>query len=90
MSRSQAQEIIASFGFGRKQELERPLEGWPESDKTFTNLPGRAHAMEKQLQQRVATAEYYPVGHGLLGSGQLFLFYDADGRLIDFYRRQIN
>jgi hypothetical protein len=40
--------------------------------------------------QRVSKVEYYPVYHGILGFGQLFLFYDEDRRLASFYRKQIN
>ncbi len=89
LTKEEAKATIASYGFDRAQMLERPASGWT-SDGTFTNLPSRAHATEERSKQKIATAEYYPVGHGLLGAGQLFLFYGEDGRLVNFYRRQIN
>lgn len=90
MTKAQAQSTIAAFSFRRDQALDRPVSGWPETDDTFTNLPGRARAAERQAKTKIASAEYYPVGHGVLGFGQLFLFYDENGRLVHFYRRQIN
>lgn len=89
LSKEEARATIASFGFERSQVLERPASGWT-SDGTFTNLPSRAHVIEERTKQKIVTAEYYPVGHGLLGAGQLFLFYDEGGRLVKFYRYQIN
>ncbi len=88
-TKEEAKATIAAYGFERAQILKRPSSGWT-SDGTFTNLPARAHAIEERSKQKIATAEYYPVGHGLLGAGQLFLFYGEDGRLMNFYRRQIN
>ena len=90
MTQDEARSTIASFGFQRDEALSRPESGWPESGKDFTNLPVRAHWIEREQKARVAIAEYYPVQHGLLGFGQLFLFYGTDGRLMKFYRRQIN
>jgi hypothetical protein len=89
LSKEEAKAMIASFGFERSQVLERPASGWV-SDGTFTNLPSRAHVVEERTKKKIVSAEYYPVGHGLFGAGQLFLFYDEDGRLVDFYRYQIN
>ena len=54
------------------------------------DLPKRAAAVEERLQRRIGSAEYYPVTHGLLGFGKLFLFYDENGRLVEFYRININ
>ena len=90
MSKEEAHATIASFSFQREQALVRPKSGWPESEHTFTDLPGRAHAAESQLKKMISSAEYYPVGHGLFGFGQLFLFYDEQDRVASFYRRQIN
>jgi hypothetical protein len=89
LTKEEAKATIASFGFERSQVLERPASGWA-SEGTFTNLPSRARVAEERSKKTIATAEYYPVGHGLLGAGQLFLFYGEDGRLVDFYRYQIN
>jgi hypothetical protein len=89
LTKEEAKATIASFGFERSQALERPASGWA-SDGTFTNLPSRAHVVEERTKRKIVTAEYYPVGHGLFGAGQLFLFYDEGGRLVDFYRYQIN
>jgi hypothetical protein len=89
ITKEEANATIATHGFERSQTLERPASGWI-SDGTFTNLPSRARAVEERSHQKIVTAEYYPVGHGLFGAGQLFLFYGEDGRLVNFYRYQIN
>jgi len=89
MTKEEAKATIASFGFERRQILDRPAAGWM-SDGTFTNLPSRARVAEERAKKKIVTAEYYPVGHGLFGAGQLFLFYGEDGCLVDFYRYQIN
>ncbi|MCA1658467.1 MAG: hypothetical protein LC627_04115, partial [Verrucomicrobiaceae bacterium] len=67
-----------------------PAAGWPDTDNTFTNLAGRGKMAEVRVGRVIRVAECYPVSHGLLGFGELFLFYDEDGRLAYFYRRQIN
>jgi hypothetical protein len=90
MTESEAQSAIASFGFQRSDHLARPPSGWPAERGDFTALAWRAGIIETQKKQIVAIAEYYPVHHGLLGAGQLFLFYGADGKLLEFYRYQIN
>lgn len=90
MTKQEAQSTIAAFSYQSHDALERPVAGWPESDSTLTNLPGRARTVEAETKTTIASAEYYPVGHGMLGFGQLFLFYDASGRLVHFYRHQIN
>jgi hypothetical protein len=90
MTSTEAQKTIASFSFERDSVLERPDSGWPSSDGTSINLAGRAHQAELKLRAIVKTAEYYPVHHGLLGFGELFLFYDSNGKLVEFYRHQIN
>jgi hypothetical protein len=90
MTADEARATIASFSFERESALERPDSGWPAADGSFTDLAGRARAREVKLQVIIQRAEYYPVHHGLLGFGQLFLFYDDRGRLVDFYRHQIN
>lgn len=90
MSKQEARSTIASYAFQREQIIERPDNGWPKSDGTITNLPGRANAVENTLNIDIRSAEYYPVGHGLLGFGQLFLFYDNNDRLVHYYRKQIN
>jgi hypothetical protein len=89
MSKEEAQTTIASFSFQRDKVLDRPASGWA-SDNTFTDLPGRARAVEERLSRKIATVECYPVHHGLLGFGLLCLFYDEGGRLVHFYRDQIN
>lgn len=90
MSQERAEETIASYGFVREESLTRPKSGWPESSGNFTNLSGRANYVEKEKKIIIKDADYYPVYHGLLGFGQLFLFFDEDGSLVDFYRKQIN
>src|SRR5215510_7832262 len=89
MSHNEVQTTIASYGFERREYLIRPAEGW-QTIETLMALPKRAKAVEDQLGVVVASAEYYPVHHGMLGFGELFLFYDAGGKLIHFYRHQIN
>jgi len=90
MSPEEAQATIKSFGFTLAQSLPRPARGWPAERKTFEATGWRAGEEEARTGQRVSLVEYYPVGHGLMGAGQLFLFYGDDGRLINFYRYQIN
>lgn len=87
---SEAKEIITSYGFTIEQSLSRPEEGWHETDESFVNLPGWAKRIEEEKRSIVSKAEYYPVGHGMFGFGQLFLFYDEEGKLLYHYRRQIN
>jgi hypothetical protein len=90
MTEAEAQSAIASFGFQRNEHLIRPPNGWPAERGDFTALAWRAGMIETQKNQIVAIAEYYPVHHGFVGAGQLFLFYDANGKLLEFYRYQIN
>ena len=90
MTEEQARSTIASYGFDRNEVLQRPESGWSETYIDWVDMAARAHHAEKQLGQRVSKVEYYPVFHGILGYGQLFLFYDEDRRLATFYRRQIN
>jgi hypothetical protein len=90
MTKAEAAKTIESFGFKRQAAVERPPNGWPETDGTAVNIPRVARLTEARLHQPVQFAEYYPVHHGLLGFGELFLFYDADGRLIHFYGHRIN
>jgi len=68
----------------------RPAQGWPSERDDFPGLGQRAGFKEKQLSKRILMSEYYPVQHGLFGYGELYLYYGEDGRLLDFYRYQIN
>lgn len=90
MSPEEAQATIKSFGFSLQQSLPRPTSGWPAERKTFDATDWRAGREEARTGMRVSLVEFYPVGHGLFGAGQLFLFYGDDGRLMNFYRYQIN
>lgn len=90
MSQDEARTTIANHGFARKEVLARPATGWATAEKSYTRLGERAEYMEKQLGTIVSSAEYYPVYHGMFGFGELCLFYDVEGRLIHFYRHQIN
>jgi len=90
MTREEASQAIGSYGFQRESVASRPGDGWSPSRDGFAELSYRAGAMEKHLQKTIYSAETYPVTHGVLGYGILYLFYDADGRLMEFYRRQIN
>ncbi len=89
MSPEQAQSTIASFGFERKEVRQRPADGWPETE-AGRPMSVRAFHAEKELGQRIEAIEYYPVYHGLLGFGELYLFYDENQHLAKFYRYQIN
>ena len=90
MSAAEAKAVINSYGFEIGKSEVRPAQGWPSEREDFTALGWRAGQAEKRLSTHITLSEYYPVGHGLLGAGQLFLFYGEDGRLVDFYRYQIN
>jgi hypothetical protein len=90
MTQQEAQATIKSFGFSLAQSLPRPATGWPADRNTFDATDWRAGREEARTGKQVSLVEYYPVGHGFLGAGQLFLFYGEDGRLAHFYRYQIN
>ncbi|MDT7042080.1 hypothetical protein [Candidatus Nitronereus thalassa] len=90
MTREQADETIESYGFQRELSLNRPDKGWPDTDESFENLPWRAKLVEDERNTTIAHAEPYPVSHGLLSFGQLFLFYYESGCLVKYYQRQIN
>ena len=89
MSQEEARATISAYGFERREFLTRPRDGW-SSVQTIMNLPKRAAAVEESHRLSVGSAEYYPVGHGLMGFGELFLFYNLEGRLVEFYRHNIN
>lgn len=91
MTPEEAEATIKSYGFTRTEAIDRPDGGWPTEAKTFIGAVGwRAGRQEAHTGKRVRRVEYYPVTHGLLGFGELFLFYGDDGKLMDFYRHQIN
>ena len=90
MSPDEAKSVIQAYGFQMAESLDRPAEGWPQEKETFVDARWRAGREEVRADKRVSRVEFYPVGHGLLGAGQLFLFYGEDGRLMNFYRYQIN
>jgi hypothetical protein len=90
MSPEEAKSMIQAYGFQLAESIQRPADGWPGERKTFAAADWRAGREEVQSGERVYLVEYYPVGHGLLGAGELFLFYGEDGRLMSFYRHQIN
>lgn len=90
ITQAEAKEIITSYGFTIEQSITRPEKGWPDTDESFVNLPGRVKRIEEEKRSIVSKAEYYPVSHGMVGFGQLFLFYDEEGKLLYHYRRQIN
>jgi hypothetical protein len=90
MSPDEARTAIQSYGFSIAKSLQRPADGWPAERKTFDATDWRAGREEARSGKRVSLVEYYPVHHGILGAGQLFLFYGEDGRLMHFYRYQIN
>ena len=90
MSQAEAQTTIASYGFQRKDSVNRPESGWPTDRKFSSDLAWRAGLEESRLKERLSFAEFYPVYHGMLGYGELFLFYGEDGKLRSHYRHQIN
>jgi hypothetical protein len=90
MTAPEARSTIAAHGFERHETSTRPETGWSLQARDMTRLAVRAHYIEDLLGIRVATAEYYPVYHGLMGFGELFLFYNDQNRLVYFYRHQIN
>jgi hypothetical protein len=90
MTQEQARSTIASYGFEREEVLQRPESGWSDTPVDWVAMSVRAGRVETELGQRVSKVGYYPVYHGILGFGQLFLFYDEDRRLASFYRKQIN
>ncbi|BET65433.1 hypothetical protein ASA1KI_03510 [Opitutales bacterium ASA1] len=90
MSQEEAKATIASYGFTMAEAFDRPEGGWPSERENFQATRWRAGREEAHLGKQVSRVEFYPVGHGLLGYGQLFLFYGEDGRLLDFHRYQIN
>jgi hypothetical protein len=90
MSPEEAKATIHAYGFEVAESLHRPASGWPKERKTFDATDWRAGREEERSGKQVSLVEFYPVAHGLLGAGQLFLFYGTDGRLMNFYRYQIN
>ena len=92
MTVREARSTVESFGFKRSLREVRPSGGWASEDPQhpLPNLPGRAKYQEEQLAIRISEIDYYPVGHGLMGLGMLFLFYDSHMRLAHYYRYQIN
>lgn len=90
MSQDEAQTVIRAYGFSRAETLQRPAGGWPSERKAFVATDWRAGREESRAGQRISKVDFYPVGHGLFGAGQLFLFFGEDGRLVNFYRYQIN
>jgi hypothetical protein len=90
ITQPEAQQRIATYGFKRDLALVRPEGGWPSHSEVAFNLPDRAAAVESRRHAQVSAVESYPVSHGLLGFGHLLLFYGPDGRLLEFYRHQIN
>jgi major membrane immunogen (membrane-anchored lipoprotein) len=90
MDPAEANATIASFGFQRRESLSRPQGGWPTKRGAFSDLAWRAGVEETRVKEEIASAEFYPVHHGLLGYGELFLFYGKEGKLVSYYRHQIN
>ena len=90
MSQAQAKATIKLYGFDRQELMRRSENGWPTNLGSSSELARRAASEESRLKERVSFAEFYPVGHGILGYGELFLFYGENGRLRSYYRHQIN
>jgi hypothetical protein len=91
ISQAQAQESIERFGFAsREPEVTRPEAGWTEKGQGYFDVAWRAGVVEKKIQKPIHYAEAYPVSHGFLGYGWIYLFYDSDRVLVHYYRLQIN
>lgn len=89
MTRAEAEQTIQQHGFTRQETVVRPSGGWTNIQTTM-HLPERAAAVELRRGLEIQRADYYPVYHGMFGFGELFLFYDAGERLVEFYRVNIN
>lgn len=90
-TQAEARGAIEAHGFkDPKDEVLRPAAGWPAQGKGFFDTAHRAGLAEQKLGTRIASAEAYPVHHGLLGYGWIYLFYDEAGKLASYYRLQIN
>jgi hypothetical protein len=91
LPRSQARAEIEKYEFKQKEaEVVKPASGWPVEGKGYLDVALRAGVAEKKIKKEIFSAEAYPVTHGFLGYGWIYLFYDKDGVLIDYYRLQIN
>lgn len=95
MARDEARAAFTKYGFQLEDSQIRPANGWPSAEgATFglasSGLPQRARLVEQQLGTNVASADYFPIGHGLFGFSRVFLFYNSDNHLVNFYRHQIN
>ena len=90
MTRSETRKTVERFGFTLNQSVLRPKSGWPSTRSNSIALPLRAKLKEDELGCRITEADYFPVGHGMFGIGFLFVFYDSNGRILDFYRHQVN
>ena len=95
MTRDEARGAFTQYGFRLADSQVRPTNGWPSADNvTFglasSGLPERARLVEQKLGSTIASADYFPIGHGWFGFSRVFLFYSPDNRLVDFYHHQIN
>ena len=91
MAREEARKNIESYGFTKfEKEYFRPAEGWPDAKKGYFDVEWRTGVAEHKIQKKIFSSEAYPVSHGLLGYGWIYLFYAEDGTLLDYYRLQIN
>lgn len=89
-SPEEVQAAIKSCSFKKTESFLRPIAGWPSDRKGSEETAWRAGRLEAQSGTKVSAVELYPIHHGLLGYGHLYVFYGEDGRLVNFYRRQIN
>lgn len=91
VTQNQARESIERFGFtSREPEVERPAAGWTKQGKGYFDVGWRAGLAEEKIHKPIYFAEAYPVSHGLLGYGWIYLFYDSERILVHYYRLQIN
>lgn len=90
MSRTDADAVLESYGVHRSDSTTRPANGWPDDSHTLRRMALRARWVEAEQKTRIQTVDYYGVGYGFMGYRWLFLFYDPQDVLIDFYQHQIN
>ena len=90
MTRAEATSTVESFSFSIFASAIRPIDGWTDSVKHKLDIYWWAQWAEDKMQEPVERVDLFPVGHGILGMGELYLFYNNTDHLIYFYRLNIN
>ena len=87
------QDVTARFG-EPEAATTRPANGWPRRSggSGGDDLGAFAGAFERECGVQVQTSEYYWVNRGFMAMGIYwdYLFFDADDRLLGFYRRFVD